>query len=73
MGSVRHAVTAGGHRGCGSERPADIRGNTALQDKVQADVFLEVQRLFHDLGVLVRAVSLTWALNDVERAARFLL
>jgi len=44
-----------------------IRGNTAFQDKVQADVFLEVQRLCRDLGVLVRAVSVTWALNDAER------
>jgi hypothetical protein len=48
---------------------ADVRGNTALQDKIQADVFLEVQRLFQDLGLLVRAATLTWALNDVERAA----
>jgi hypothetical protein len=48
---------------------AEIRGNTALQDKVQAEVLLEVQRLFQDLGMMVRAVSLTWALNDVERAA----
>jgi len=48
---------------------ADIRGNTALQDKIQADVLLEVQRLFGDLGVLIRAVSMTWALNDAERAA----
>jgi len=46
-----------------------IRGNTALQDKVQADVLLEVQRLCRDLGVLVRAVSVTWALNDAERDA----
>lgn len=46
-----------------------IRGNTALQDKVQADVFLEVQRLCRDLGVLVRAVSVTWALNDADREA----
>lgn len=48
---------------------ADIRGNAGLQDKVQADVLLEVQRLFRDLGLLVRGVSLTWALNDAERDA----
>jgi hypothetical protein len=46
-----------------------IRGNTPFQDKVQADVFLEVQRLCRDLGVLVRAASVTWALNDAERDA----
>jgi hypothetical protein len=48
---------------------AEIRGNTGLQDKVQAEVLLEVERLFHDVGLLVRAVTLTWALNDVERDA----
>jgi hypothetical protein len=48
---------------------ADIRGNTPLQDKIQSQVFLEVQRLFQDVGLLVRSVTLTWALNDVERAA----
>jgi hypothetical protein len=48
---------------------SEIRGNTALQDKVQADVLLEVQRVLQDLGVMVRAVTLTWAQNDVERAA----
>lgn len=46
-----------------------IRGNAGLQDKVQAEILLEMQRLFKDLGVLVRAASVTWALNDVERAA----
>jgi hypothetical protein len=47
----------------------EIRGNIALQDKLQADVLLEVQRVLHDIGILVRAASVTWALNDVERAA----
>jgi hypothetical protein len=46
-----------------------IRGNTAFQDKIQADVLLEVQRLCRDIGVLVRAATVTWALNDVERDA----
>ncbi|MBP1636113.1 MAG: hypothetical protein H6Q10_2687 [Acidobacteria bacterium] len=48
---------------------AEVRGNTGLQDKIQSEVLLEVQRLFRDLGLLVRGVSLTWALNDVERDA----
>jgi hypothetical protein len=47
----------------------EIRGNTPLQDKVQAEVFQEVQRILKDLGILVRAASVTWALNEVERAA----
>jgi hypothetical protein len=48
---------------------ADIRGNTPLQDRVQADVLLEVQRLFKDVGLMVRAATVTWAQNDAERAA----
>ena len=48
---------------------AEIRGNALLQDKIQADVMVEVDRLFKDLGVMVRAVSLNWSTNDEERAA----
>ena len=48
---------------------AEIRGNRRLQDKLQSDVMLEAERLFGDLGLMVRAASLTWALNDEERAA----
>jgi hypothetical protein len=48
---------------------AEIRGNVLLQDKIQADVMVEVDRLFKDLGVMVRAVSLNWSTNDEERAA----
>lgn len=45
---------------------ADIRGNTGLQDKIQADMMKESERVLGDLGVLVRAVSVEWALNAVE-------
>jgi hypothetical protein len=48
---------------------AEIRGNAPLQDKIQADVMVEVDRLFKDLGIMVRAVSLNWSTNDEERAA----
>jgi hypothetical protein len=48
---------------------AEIRGNASLQDKIQADVMVEVDRLFKDLGIMVRAVSLNWSTNDEERAA----
>jgi hypothetical protein len=48
---------------------SEIRGNAALQDKIQADVFHEVQRVLADVGMLVRAASVTWAQNEVERAA----
>jgi hypothetical protein len=48
---------------------AEIRGNNALQDKIQADILLEVERVFRDLGVIVRAVSLDFGVNDEEKAA----
>jgi hypothetical protein len=48
---------------------AEVRGNTALQDRVQADIMQEAERLFGDLGLLVRSASLSWALNDDEIAA----
>ena len=46
---------------------ADIRGNTGLQDKLQADIMREAERICGDLGLIVRAVSAQWALNDVEQ------
>jgi len=47
----------------------DMRGNTGLQDKIQADMMQEAERVLGDLGVLVRAVSVEWALNSVEMEA----
>lgn len=44
----------------------DIRGNSGMQDKIQADMMKEAERVLGDLGVLVRAVSVEWALNKVE-------
>lgn len=47
----------------------ELRGNTGLQDKVQADTMIEVERVAGDLGLLVRSVSVAWAFNDDEKAA----
>ena len=47
---------------------AEIRGETGLQDKIQADIMLEVERIVGDLGLIVRAVSLEWAVNTAEVA-----
>ena len=47
----------------------DLRGNVALQDKVQAEVMSEVERIAGDLGLMARAVSLKWAFNEDEIAA----
>ena len=48
---------------------ADIRGETGLQDKIQADMMMEAERICGDIGVMVRAVSVEWAMNAVEREA----
>lgn len=45
----------------------DIRGETGLQDKIQADMMKEAERICGDLGILVRSVSVAWAMNAVER------
>ena len=53
----------------GRVNASDIRGERGLQDKIQADMMHEAQRVCGDLGVLVRAVSVEWAINEVEREA----
>ncbi|WP_340693747.1 hypothetical protein [Hyphomonas sp.] len=53
----------------GRVNAADVRGETGLQDKIQADIMLEVERIVGDLGLIVRAVSLEWAINTEEVAA----
>ncbi|MEE2877694.1 MAG: hypothetical protein VX593_01695, partial [Pseudomonadota bacterium] len=53
----------------GRVNASDIRGERGLQDKIQADMMHEAKRVCGDLGVLVRAVSVEWAINEVEREA----
>lgn len=53
----------------GRMNAADIRGETGLQDKIQADMMKEAERVCGDIGVLVRAASVQWAMNAVEREA----
>lgn len=53
----------------GRMNAADIRGEIGLQDKLQADMMQEAERVCGDIGVLVRAVSVEWATNQVEREA----
>lgn len=48
---------------------AEIRGQGGLQDKIQADMMKEAERVCGDIGVLVRSASVEWALNAVEREA----
>ena len=44
----------------------EIRGNAGLQDKLQADVMQEVERIVGELGIMVRNCSMIWASNAQE-------
>lgn len=46
----------------------EVRGNTGLQDKIQADTMTEVERIAADLGLIARVVSVNWAFNEEEKA-----
>ncbi|MEM5518345.1 hypothetical protein WNY37_15395 [Henriciella sp. AS95] len=46
----------------------DIRGDTGLQDKLQAEMMKEVERVVGDLGLIVRSTSIEWAQNAEEAA-----
>lgn len=45
---------------------AELRANRGLQDRIQADLMQEVERIAGDLGLLVRAASVNWGLNAEE-------
>lgn len=45
----------------------EIRGNTGLQDKIQADIMTETERILGNLGMLVNSVSVEWATNAAEK------
>jgi hypothetical protein len=45
----------------------EIRGNKGLQDLIQADLMKECERLAGDLGLMVRAATVNWFINEVEK------
>lgn len=45
-----------------------LRGDTDVQNKVQAEIMAEAERVFGDMGLLVRAVSVNWGFNEEELA-----
>lgn len=47
----------------------EVRGETGLQDKIQADMMQEAERVCGDIGLMVKAVSVEWAINAVEQEA----
>jgi len=48
---------------------AGLRANRGLQDRIQAEIMKEVERIAGDLGLIVRAVSVNWGLNPDEAQA----
>jgi hypothetical protein len=47
----------------------ELRANPGLQDRVQAELMREVQRVVGDMGLMVRSSSLNFALNAEEQQA----
>ncbi len=46
---------------------SELRGDAGVQDLLQGQVMRELERVAGDIGLHVRAVSVEWALNEVER------
>ncbi|MEO0983160.1 MAG: hypothetical protein AAFX03_10965 [Pseudomonadota bacterium] len=44
----------------------EIRGEVGLQDNLQGNMMREVERVAGDIGLIVNAVSVEWAMNAVE-------
>ena len=47
----------------------EIRGETGLQDKIQSDMMHEAELSCGDIGLIVNAASVEWAMNAVEQEA----
>lgn len=47
----------------------ELRGSRGLQDQMQADMMKEAERLFGDMGVMVRSATVNFAMNEAERQA----
>jgi hypothetical protein len=45
----------------------EMRGNKGLQDLIQGDIMKEIERIAGDLGVLIRSVTVSFAINEVEK------
>jgi hypothetical protein len=50
----------------GRVKAEDLRGDRDVQDLIQADIMKEVERVAGDIGMMVRAVSMEWALTETE-------
>jgi len=52
-----------------SHDAAELRANNGLQDRIQAELMREVQRVVGDLGLLVRSSAVNFAATEEERQA----
>lgn len=57
------------HNELQSHDAKEIRTNTGLQDRVQAQLMREVQRVVGDMGLMVRSAALNFARNEEENVA----
>ncbi len=48
---------------------AELRANAGLLDRIQAQVMKTCERIAGDMGLLVRAVAVNWAMTEEERDA----
>lgn len=46
---------------------SELRGNVGLQDRIQAEILREVERLAGDLGLSLRSATLLWARTGEEQ------
>ncbi|MEZ6016238.1 MAG: zinc ribbon domain-containing protein [Planctomycetota bacterium] len=47
----------------------ELRANTGLQDRIQAELMREVERVVGDMGLMVRSTAINFALNAEEQQA----
>ena len=51
----------------GRHNADELRGSTGMQDQMQKDMMLEAERILGDVGVMVRASTVNFAMNERER------
>jgi hypothetical protein len=64
-----HLQTRVIERELGSHDASELRGNSGLQDRLQAELSSEVARLAGDLGLTLRSATISWAQTDEEEQA----
>jgi hypothetical protein len=64
-----HLQTRVIERELNSHDASELRGNSGLQDRLQAELCREVERLVGDLGLTLRSATISWSQTDEEEMA----